>query len=90
MPLLLLLGSLGDFASGDCLLGDGLDDADCHGLLHVADGEAAERRVFGERLDAHGLGWRQPHHGSVTTLHGLGQLFQLFARTTIHPDSRQN
>jgi hypothetical protein len=36
-----------------------LDDADGDGLSHVTDSEAAERRIVGESLDAHRLGW---HH----------------------------
>ena len=37
-----LLGSLG-LDAGDFLLGDGLDDVDSNGLLHVTDGKLAER-----------------------------------------------
>lgn len=33
-----------------------LDDTDSDGLTHVTDGETSERRVLGERLNAHGLG----------------------------------
>jgi len=85
MSLLLagLLGGLGDLAGGGFLLGDGLDDADGHGLTHVTDGEATERRVLGESLHAHGLGGRHFHDGSITVLHGFGESFQLLARATI-------
>ena len=85
MSLLLagLLGRLGDLAGGGFLLGDGLDDADGHGLTHVTDGEATERRIFGESLHAHGLGGRHFHDGGITVLHGFGESFQLLARATI-------
>jgi len=85
MSLLLasLLGGLGDLASAGILLGDGLDDADGHRLPHVADGEATERRIFGESLHGHGLGRSHFNDGSVSILDGLGEGFQLFAGTTI-------
>ena len=38
------------------LLLDGLDDTDSHGLAHVTHGKAAQGRVGGEGLHAHGLG----------------------------------
>jgi len=59
-----LLGSLG-------LLGvlgldlDFLDDTDGNGLSHVSDGEATQRRVLGELLDAHWLGGHQLDDGSL-------------------------
>ena len=55
LHLLLLGRGLGDLARAVLLL-HGLDDADGDRLAHVAHGEAAERRVGGEGLDAHGLG----------------------------------
>ena len=48
------------------LLLHGLDDADGHGLAHVAHGEAAQRRVLGEGLHAHGLGRNHLHVRGVT------------------------
>ena len=84
-----LLGGLGDLAGAGILLGDGLDDADGHRLPHVADGEATERRIFGESLHGHGLGRSHLDDGCVSVLDGLGEGFQLFARTTIAPKEFQ-
>jgi len=78
-----LLGGLGDLSGTGFLLGDGLDDAHGHRLPHVTDGEATERRIFGERLHGHGLGRSHLDDGCVSVLDGLGEGFQLFARTTI-------
>jgi len=85
MSLLLasLLGGLGDLSGAGILLGDGLDDTDGHRLPHVTDGEATERRIFGESLHRHGLGWSHLDDGGVSVLDGLGEGFQLFAGTTI-------
>ena len=59
MPPLLrwrsLLGSLG-LDAGDFLLGDGLDDVDSNGLLHVTDGKLAERGGIGEGFQANNAG----------------------------------
>jgi hypothetical protein len=48
-----------------------LNDADGDGLSHVTDSEAAERRIVGESLDAHGLGW---HHLDNSSISGLDEL----------------
>jgi len=78
-----LLGSLCDLATASFLLGDGLDDADGHGLPHVTDSEATKRRVVGEGLDAHGFGWRHLDDSGVAVLDGLGESLELLAGTTI-------
>jgi hypothetical protein len=72
----LLLGTLGSGLGGGTLgilgttdligLGDALDDTDGNGLAHVADGEAAERGVLGESLDAHGLLGKHLNDGGIT------------------------
>ena len=85
-----LVGGLGDLASAEVFPGDGLDDTDGDGLPHVTDGEATERRIFGERLDAHGLGWGHLDNGGVPVLHRLGEDFQLFAGTTIDSGMRND
>lgn len=85
MSLLLagLFGGFGDLAGGGVLLGDGFDDAHGDRLPHVADGEAAERRILGESFDAHGLGRRHFYDGGVAVFDGFGESFQFFAGTTI-------
>jgi len=85
MSLLLagLLGGFSDLAGSGFLLGDGLDDADGNRLPHVTDGEAAERRIFGESLHAHGLGWGHFDDGGITVLDAFGEGFQFFAGTTV-------
>merc|ERR1719419_2048532 len=78
-----LLGGLGDLSGAGIFLGDGLDNADSHRLPHVTDGEATERRIFGESLHGHGFGRSHLDDGCVSVLDGLGEGFQLFAGTTI-------
>ncbi len=79
-----LLGRLGHLAGAALVrLGHRLDDADGDGLAHVAHGEAAERRVVGEGLDAHGLGRHHLDDGSITGLDELRCVFDGFTGTTI-------
>jgi len=66
------------------LLDDGLDDTDGDGLSHVANGEAAQRRIVRESLDNHGLGGLQGDHASVTVLHELRVGLEGLAGTAIH------
>lgn len=63
--------------AGGVLLLDGLDDTDGHGLAHVTHGKAAQRRVGGEGLHAHGLGG----HLSSTWTHILDTTCGTLART---------
>jgi len=77
-----LLRGLGDLA-GLVDLDDGLDDADGNGLAHVTDGEAAERRVLGEGLDAHGLGRHHLDDSGVAGLDELGAGFDRLARAAV-------
>jgi len=85
MSLLLagLLGGFSDLSGSGFLLGDGFDDTNGNRLPHVTDGEAAQRRIFGERLHAHGLGWGHFDDGGITVLDAFGEGFQFFAGTTI-------
>ena len=80
--LLLLGGGLGDLA-GAVLLLHGLDDADGDRLAHVAHGEAAERRVGGEGLDAHRLGGHHLDVGGVAVLDELGRGLELLAGAAV-------
>jgi len=77
--LLLLAGHLGEVA-----LGHTLDDADGDGAAHVAHGEAAERRVLGEGLDAHGLGRGHDGDAGVAGLDELGVLLENLAGAAVH------
>ena len=63
---------------------DGLDDADGHGLPHVADGEASEGGELGEALDAHGLGGLEGDDASVAGLDELGVLLEDLAGAAVH------
>ena len=65
------------------LLGAVLDDADGHGLLHVADGEAAEGGVLVEDLDGEGLGGGQVDDGGVAGLDELGLGLDFLARAPV-------
>merc|ERR1711981_984645 len=84
---LLLAGGLdrglGDLATLAVGLLDGLDDTDRDGLAHVTDGEATERRVLGERLDAHRLGRDHLDDGGVARLDELGQVLDRLARAAV-------
>ena len=60
-----------------------LDHAHSHGLPHVADGETTKRRVLGEGLDTHGLGWNQLDHGGITGLDELGVALGRLVRAAI-------
>ena len=77
-PSLLLSGGLGRLA---LLLGlvDRLDHADRDRLAHVAHGEAPERRVLGERLDAQRLRRLERDHARVARLHELRVLLEHLA-----------
>lgn len=61
-----------------------LDDADSYGLPHVADSEAAKRRVLREGLNTHGFRWDHLDNGGVTGLDKLGSLFNRLAGTTVN------
>ena len=63
---------------------DGLDDTDGDGLAHVTDGEAAQGRVVGESLNAHGLGGNQLDDGRVTRLDELGGVLNRLAGTAVN------
>jgi hypothetical protein len=39
---------------------------DGDGLTHITDSETAKRRILGESLNAHGLGWNQLDDGSIS------------------------
>jgi len=83
----LFLGSLGsrlgDLTGTSSGLLDGLDDADGDGLAHVTDGEAAQRGVVSESLNAHGLGGNHLDNGRVTRLDELGGLLGRLAGTAV-------
>jgi len=59
-----LNGGLGNFS---LLIGliDALDDTDSHGLSHITDSEAAQRRVVSEGLNTHRLRWNHLNDGSI-------------------------
>ena len=82
----LLLASLGS-GLGDLsvlvLLGDVLDDTDGNGLTHVSDSEPSERRIFGEGLDAQGLGRNEENHSSVTRFDALGGTLNFLTVTSV-------
>ena len=71
-----LLGSLGGLAALALGLLHALDDSDGDGLLHVAHGEAAKRRVLLEGLDVDGLLREHLDDGGVTRLEGPRVLLQ--------------
>ena len=71
-------------ASGGVCLFNRLDDTDSDGLTHVANGETAERRVFGESLDTHGLGWHHLDNGGITRLDELGRVLNRLAGTAVN------
>jgi len=75
---------LATLTGGGLLLDDGLDDTDGNGLSHVADGEAAQRRVVRESLDNHGLGGLQGDHAGITVLDELRVGLEGLAGTAIH------
>jgi len=52
-------------------------------LSHITDSETTKGWVFGERLNAHGLGWDELDDGSVTRLDVLGGLFELLSGTSV-------
>jgi len=79
-----LLGGLGDFATSLVGLDDALDDTDGNGLPHVTDGETTKRRIIGESLNAHRLGWNHLDDGGVTRLDELGVLLDRLASTAIN------
>jgi hypothetical protein len=60
-----------------------LDDTDRDRLPHVTDGEATKWRVFGERLDAHGLRGDELDDGGITRLDKFGRVLDRFTRSTI-------
>jgi hypothetical protein len=70
--LLGLLSGLGNLTTLPISLLDAFDDTDGDGLSHVTDGESSQRRVFGERLDTHGLGGDHLDHGGISRLDELG------------------
>jgi len=78
-----LLRGLGHLALAALALLDGLDDADGDRLPHVADGEAAERRVVGERLDAHRLLRHHLDDGRVTGLDVRRVVVELLAAAAV-------
>jgi len=78
-----LFSGLGDLSGGSVLEVDGFDDTDGDGLTHVTYGEATQWGEVRERLDAHGLGWNQGDHSSITRLDEFGVFFGGFAGTTI-------
>lgn len=69
-----LLGGLSRRGYRSCLLFDLLDHTHRDGVLHVADGKAAKRRVLGKRLHHEGLRGNEDHQGAVTSLESLGIL----------------
>jgi len=64
-------------------LSNALNNADSDSLAHVPNGEAAERRIVGECLNAHRLRGNHLDNGSVTRLNELGGVFDGLAGTTI-------
>ena len=78
------LGSrFGNLSSSTSGLLDSLDDTNSNSLTHVADGEAAQRRVVGESLHAHGLGGNHLNDGRVTRLDELRVGLNRLAGTAI-------
>lgn len=61
-----LLRGLGDLCLTSLSLLHRLDDADRHGLSHVAHGKATKRSIVGESLDTHRLLWNHFHDGCVS------------------------
>ena len=60
-----------------------LDHTDGHGLTHITDGEATQRRVLGVRLNAHRLGGDELHNGGITGLDTLGGILLLLTSTLV-------
>ena len=54
------------------------------GLTHVTDGETTKRRIVGEGLNAHRLGWNHLDDGSITRLDELGVGLGGLTGTTIN------
>jgi len=85
-PLLLRTGldsGLGDLATGLVSLDNGLDDTNSDSLAHVTDSEAAERRVIGESLNTHWLGWHHLDDGSIARLDELGVVLDGLSGTAV-------
>ena len=78
-----LLGGLGHLGLASLALLDGLDDADSDGLSHVADSEATEWSIVGERLYAHRLLGDHLDDSGITGLNILWVVFKLLAGTTV-------
>jgi len=64
-------------------LSNAFNNADGDGLSHISNGEAAERRIVGKCLNAHGLGGNHLDNGSVTRLDEFGGVFDGLAGTAI-------
>jgi hypothetical protein len=62
---------------------DFLDDANGNGLLHVTDGESAERRVSGKSFNAHGLIGNHTNQGGITRFDELGLLFDYLSGSSV-------
>jgi hypothetical protein len=62
---------------------DFLDDTNGNGLLHVTDGESAERRVSGKSFNAHGLSGNHTNQGGITRFDELGLLFDYLSGSSV-------
>jgi len=82
----LLLAALGLATFGTLvdLLDNFLDDTDGDGLLHITDGEAAERSILGEFFDDHGLLGDELDHGGITGLDAGWVLFSGLTGTLVN------
>ncbi len=56
----------------------------CDGLPHITDSETSKRRIVGESLNTHWLGWNHLDDGSITRLDELGRVLNGFTGTTIN------
>jgi len=59
------------------------DDSDGDGLPHISDSESSQRRVVGESLNTHWLGWNHLDDGSVSTLDELWSVFNALTSSAI-------
>ena len=53
-------------------------------MSHVTDGKTTKRRILGESLNAHWLGWNHLNNGGITRLDELWTLFNRLAGTTVN------
>ena len=80
--ILSLPTSTASFGGGDFLI-DGSDHTHGDGVLHIAGSKAAQGRIIGDGLHAHGLLGGHLDYGSIPLFDKLRVVFQLLARSPV-------